>query len=177
MEAHPARMSRWLPMASTGTAPATVPTRALVGPVLTQAGFQYWYLACFPDCIIAVRQGIWAGLCLAMTGTVPPAHLGLLGALLVGLMKGRGEKLRQQVEATLQSTPTSRLRAKPNSVYQTMQLRSITFKAGGFGTLITPDIILETKSGSKQKYGIQKPEFEKAGALMKQMYPDLCKTL
>jgi hypothetical protein len=164
-------------MASTGTAPAAVPTRAVLGPVLTQAGFQYWYLACFPDCVIAVRQGIWAGLCLAMTGTVPPTHFGLLGVLLVSLMKGRGEKLRQQVEATLQSTPTSRLRMKPNLVYQTMQLRSITFKPGGFGTLITPDIILETKTGSKQKYGIQKPDFDKACAQLKQMYPDLCKAI
>ncbi len=168
-------MSRLQPMASTGTAPATVPTRTIVGPVLTQAGFQYWYLACFPDCVIAVRQGIWAGLCLAMSGTVPPAHFGLLGALLVSLMKERGIKLRQQAETALQSIPTSRLRMKPNLVYQTMQLRSITFKPGGFGTLITPNIILETKSGSKQKYGIQKPEFEKASALMKQMYPELCK--
>jgi len=162
-------------MASTGVAPAAVPTRALIGPCSTQAGFQYWYLACFPDCIVAVRQGIWAGLLLGATGTVAPVHFGLLGALLMALMRSQGLKVRQQVETMLQSAPTSRLRMKPNLVYQTMQLRSITFNSRSFGTLVSPDIILETKSGGKQKFGIQKPDFEKYMPTLKQMYPDLCK--
>jgi hypothetical protein len=164
-------------MASTGTALASAPTQAIIGPVLTQAGFQYWYLACFPDCIVAVRQGIWTGLLLAMSGTVLPAHFGLLGVLVGILMKGRGEKRRQQVETAIASTPTSRLRMKPNIVYLTTELRSITFKSKSLGTLITPDIILETRNGRKQKYGIQKPDFEKACVQLTQMFPGLCKTI
>jgi hypothetical protein len=170
-------------MASTGTAPAAVPTRAVVGPLFTQAGFQYWYLACFPDCVVAVRQGIWDGLMLAMSGTgkAPmPVYFGLLGGLVMQLMKGSGNKVRQRAEAALQNIPTSRLRLKPNLVYQTMQLRSISFKRSKFavpGSLITPDIIVETKSGGKQKYGIQPLDFDKACAQLKQMYPDLCKEL
>lgn len=158
-----------------GTGVASAPTRSIIGPCLTQAGFQYWYLACFPDCIVAVRQGMWSGLLLAMSGTVPPAHLGLLGYLLVLAMKGRGQKRRQQVEAEVAATPTSRLQMKPNLVYQMTELRSITLKAVGFGTLITPNIILEMKTGSKQKFGIQKPDFEKACEQLKQIYPALCK--
>jgi hypothetical protein len=175
-------MSRWRLMAS--TAPAPVPTRAIVGPVLTQAGFQYWYLACFPDCVVAVRQGIWDGLMLAMSGTgtpkVPALYAGALGVLVMHLLKGRGQKVRQRAEMTLQSTPTSRLRLKPNVVYQTMQLRSISFKRSKFavpGSIVTSDVIFETKSGGKQKYGVQPLDFDKSCEQLKQMYPDLCKTL
>jgi hypothetical protein len=151
----------------------------IVGPFLTSAGFQYWYLACFSDCIVAVPQGIWTGLMLAMSNSVPPVF-GLLGALLVHFASKRGQTLRQKIEATLTMTPASLLRLKPNTVYQKAQLRSITFKGGKFGraagSLITPDIILET-IGGKQKYGIQGPDFEKACGQLKQMYPDLCKSV
>ena len=43
-------------MASTGVAPASAPGRVIAGPLSTQGGFQFWYLACFPDCIVAVQQ-------------------------------------------------------------------------------------------------------------------------
>ena len=161
-------------MASTGIARASA-TQAIIGPVLTQAGFQYWYLACFPECIVAVRQGIWDGILLAMSGTVPPAHLGVLGYLLVALLKGRGEKRRKELEAAVTSTPTSRLRMNPNIIYEASQLRSITVKSRSFGTLITPDIILETATGKKQKYGIQKPDLDKAVQQLQQMYPNVFK--
>ena len=58
----------------------------------------------------------------------------------MALMRSQGLKVRQQVETMLQSAPTSRLRMKPNLVYQTMQLRSITFNSRSFGTLVSPDI-------------------------------------
>lgn len=158
-------------MAMTGAAPA--PTRAILGPCATQAGFQYWYLACFPDCIVAVRQGIWSGLLLAMSGTAP-AH-GLIGGLAGYLLKEAGQKRRLKVEAGIAGMPTSSLQAKPNLTYRVSQLRSITFKSKSFGTLITPDITLETTDGAKQKFGIQKPDFEKARAQLQQMYSTLCR--
>src|SRR6267142_2269027 len=134
-------------MTSTGVAPApaTSPSRTIVGPFLTSAGFQYWYLACLPDCVVAVPQGMWTGMMLALSNSVPPIF-GLLGALLVHLGSRRGQKLRVQIEATLQSTPDSQLRMNPNTVFPIAELRSIAFKGGKFahapaGSLITPDII------------------------------------
>jgi hypothetical protein len=91
----------------------------------------------------------------------------------VALLKGRGQKRRAQLEAAVTSTPTSRLRMAPNIIYESAQLRSITLKSRSFGTLITPDITLETKNGKKQKYGIQKPDFDKASQQLRQMYPTL----
>ncbi len=154
----------------------------IVGPFLTSAGFQYWYLACFSDCIVAVPQGIWTGLTLAMSNSIPPIVFGLLGGLLVHFAAKRGQKLRQQIEATLTKSPASLLRLKPNTAYPKAQLRSIAFKGAKFaragaGALITPDIILETTNGKNQKFGIQGPDFEKACGQMKQMYPDLCKSV
>ena len=164
-------------MASIGIAPAFAPTRAIIGPVQSQAGFQYWYLVCFPDCIVAVRQGIWAGLLLAMSGTTPPAHLGVLGYLLVALLKSRGSVRRKLVEAEITNTPTSRLRMQPNLVFEIPPLRAITLKGKSFGGLITPDITFETASGTKQKFGIQKPDYDKACPQLKLMYPALCKLI
>src|SRR5580698_7604837 len=103
-------------MPATGTSLASAPKRAILGPALTQGGFQYWYLACFPDSIVAVRQGAWNGILYGMAGEALPIHLGLLGYLLMALLKKQGVKRRQQVEATIESTPTSRLRANPNIV-------------------------------------------------------------
>ena len=161
-------------MPATGTSLASAPKRAILGPALTQGGFRYWYWACFPDGIVAVRQGAWNGILYGMAGEALPIHLGLLGYLLMALLKKQGVKRRQQVEATIESTPTSRLRANPNIVYDAAQLRSITFKSRTFGTLITPSITLETNDGKKKKFGMQKPDFDKALVQLKQMYPALC---
>jgi hypothetical protein len=155
---------------------ATKPSRAIVGPLSTQSGFQYWYLACFPDCIVAVRQSIGAFFVFGMANGAAPSIFGLLGVLINHLVRGKVQGYRQRIEATLASTPTSRLRMKPNVVYQTMQLKSITFKpVKNGGGLILPDVILETKDGKKQKYGMQPADFDKACAQLKQMYPELCK--
>jgi hypothetical protein len=164
-------------MTSTGVASATAPTRGIVGPFFTAFGFKYWYLACLPDCIVAVPQGVWTSIMLAMSNNVA-SMFGLLG----GLAAGHGHSLQTRIQATLPSTPDSQLRMKPNTVFQIAQLRAINFKAGKFakapaGALITPDIILETKSGGKQKYGVHGPDFQKACAQLRQMYPNLCKSV
>lgn len=109
-----------------------------------------------------------------MSGTVPSVRLGLHG-LVAYLMKKGGDKQRQKVEASIATMPTSSLKAKPNIIYPVSQLRSIMFNTRNFGTLITPNIILETSNGSKQKFGIQMPDFEKAQPQLQQMYPTLCR--
>src|SRR5258708_528617 len=112
-------------MTAFGTAPPTTSSRALVGPLSTQSGFQYWYLACFPDCVVAVRQNIGAFFMFGMANGAAPSVFGLLGVLINHLVRGKVQGFRQRTEATLQSTPTSRLRMKPNVVDQTMDVRCI----------------------------------------------------
>jgi hypothetical protein len=166
-------------MSSTGAAPATTPSRAIVGPFFTASGFKYWYLACLPDCIVAVPQGLWTSIMLAMSNNVASiAMFGLLG----GLASGRGHSLHARMLATLPNTPDSQLRMKPNTVFQIAQVRAIHFKGGKFahapaGSLITPDIIFEFKGGGKQKYGVHGPDFQKSCAQLQQMYPNLCKSI
>jgi hypothetical protein len=156
-------------------APVTTPSRAILGPLSTQSGFQYWYLACFPDCIVAVRQSMGAFFMFGLANGAAPSMFGLLGVLINHLVRGKVQSFRQRIEATLASTPTSRLRMKPNVVYQTMQLKSITFKpVKNGGGLILPDVILETQDGRKQKYGMQPADFDKAWTQLRQMYPELC---
>jgi hypothetical protein len=164
-------------MPSTGFAPAPLPEREIVGPCLTSGGFQYFYLVCFSDCVIAVPLGIWTGLMVALSRSAGPPVLGLLWALLIALGAKRGQKLQKQTESDLARTPSARLRAKPNTVYLKSQLRSITLKHSKFavpGSLLTPDIILETQS-RKKKFGIHPADFAKASEQLKQMYPDLCR--
>ncbi len=95
--------------------------------------------------------------------------------MLVALLKGRGNVRRTQVESEITNTPTSRLRMQPNRIFQISQLRSITLKGRNFGGLVTPDITFETADGSSQKFGIQKPDYDKACPQLKQMYPALYK--
>jgi hypothetical protein len=165
-------------MANVGTAPALAPTRLVLGPLSTQGGFQYWYLACFPDCIVAVRQGIGAFFALGMAnddGVTYPLLFGLAGILVNHLLKPKARAYRLRIEAMVQGTPTSRLRTKPNVAYDVAQLKAIICKAKKGAPLILPELILETKSGSKQKFGVRPAEFLKACEHLKQMYPGLCK--
>jgi len=113
----------------------------------------------------------------ALSRSVGPHVFGLLGALLISLGAKRGNELQKQTESNLARTPSTRLRAKPNTVYLKSQLRSITLKNSRFaapGSLFTPDIILETQS-RKKRFGIHPADFAKASEQLKQMYPDLCK--
>jgi hypothetical protein len=163
-------------MANTGVAPALAPNRILLGPLSTQSGFQYWYLACFPDCIVALRQGIGAFFVLGMAnddGVSYPAWFGLAGVLVNHLLKPKARAYRLRMERMVQSCPTSRLRTKPNVVYEVTQLKTITCKAKKGAPLILSELILETKKGSKQKFGVRPAEFKKACEHLTKMYPQL----
>lgn len=162
-------------MSSTGTAPALSTSRAIIGPASTQGGFQYWYLACLPDSVIAVRQSIGAFFILGLSNGALPPIFGLVGGLLNMLVKGRVKSFRERTEAKLQSASASQLRVKGNIVLTKSQFKSITFKNKSFGTLVLPDLTIETITGKKYKYAMQAPDFEKACAQMKQMYPDFCR--
>src|ERR1700730_9356870 len=163
-------------MANIGVAPALAPTRIVLGPLSSQGGFQYWYLACFPDCIVALRQGIGA---FFVTWDVERRRC--LVSCLVWLgrsffqpfVKPKARAYRQRMEAMVQNSPTSRLRTKPNVVYEVTQLKAIQCKAKKGAPLILSELILETKSGSKQKFGIRPAEFKKTCEHLKQMYPAL----
>jgi hypothetical protein len=163
-------------MANIGVAPALAPRGFILGPLSTQSGFQYWYLACFPDSIVAVRQGIAAFFVLGMAnddGVSHPALFGLLGVLINHVLKPKAQAYRQRMEAMVQSAPTSRLRTKPNVAYEVTQLKAIICKAKKGAPLILPELILETKSGTKQKFGVRPAEFKRACEHLKQMYPGL----
>jgi hypothetical protein len=165
-------------MANVGAAPKLAPTRIVLGPLSTQGGFQYWYLACLPDCIVAVRLGSGACFVLGMSnddGGTYPMLFGLVGVVVHYLLKPKARAYRLRVEAMVQSTPTSRLRTKPNVAYDVAQLKAIICKSKKCAPLILPELILETKSGSKQKFGVRPAEFLKACEHLKQMYPGLCK--
>ncbi len=164
-------------MANIGVAPAVTPTRVVIGPLSTQSGFQYWYLACFSDCIVALRQGIGAFFILGMSnddGVSQPALFGLAGVLVNHLLKPKALAYRQRMESMVQSTPSSRLRTNPNVAYEITQLKAITCKLKKGAPLILSELIFETKSGSKQKFGVRPAEFKKACEHLKQMYPGLC---
>ena len=125
---------------------------------------------------VALRQGIGAFFVLGMSnddGVSYPALFGLVGVLVNHLLKPKARAYRQRMEAMVQNSPTSRLRTKPNVVYEVTQLKAIQCKAKKGAPLILSELILETKSGSKQKFGIRPAEFKKTCEHLKQMYPAL----
>jgi hypothetical protein len=79
------------------------------------------------------------------------------------------------MEAVVQSGLTSALRSKPNVVYEVTQLKAIICKAKKGAPFILPELILETKSGRKQKFGVRPAEFLKACEHLEKMYPGLWK--
>jgi hypothetical protein len=163
-------------MAKIGVAPALAPIRIVLGPLFTQGGFQYWYLACFSDCMVAIRQGIGAFFVLGMAnddGVTYPALFGLTGVLVNHLLKPKARAYRLRAEAMVQTSPTSQLRAKPNVVYEVAQLKAVQCKAKKGAPLILPELILETKSGGKQKFDVRPDEFKKACEQLKLLYPNL----
>jgi hypothetical protein len=106
-------------------------------------------------------------------GVSYPALFGLVGVLINHLLKPKARAYRQRMEAMVQNSPTSRLRTKPNVVYEVTQLKAIQCKAKKGAPLILSELILETKSGSKQKFGVRPAEFKKACEHLKQLYPGL----
>jgi hypothetical protein len=157
-------------MANSGTALAATPARIIVGPVSTQAGFQYWYLACFPDYLIAVRQSMAAFFALAMShsgrDSVSPITF-----LVQRSSQPSAQAMRQRIETALQSTPKERLLGKPNVVYRATQLKAIVHKSKKGAPLFLSDLMLETTLGSRQRYGIASVDFEKIYSQLKEMYP------
>jgi hypothetical protein len=156
-------------------APAATP--AFVGPVKAHAGFRYWYLACFHDCLIAVRQGVLTGLLLGLSGPIPRARFAGLGYLTMTSLMKRGNAKRRQVEADLPTIPTSRLRMDPNLIFEIAQLRSIVVKRGGFAGVVILDLILETSQGSRHKFGIPPKELPGVSTQLQKMYPALYKLI
>jgi hypothetical protein len=169
----------WQPtsMANIAAKPALAPAGVIIGPLVTHGGSRYWYLACFPDAIVAVRQGLGAVFVLGMAnddGLMMPGLFGLAGLLVNHLLKPKARVFRLRMETTLRNTPTSQLHSKPNIVHDVAQLKAIKCVAKKGAPLILPELILESKNGNKQKFGVRPAEFKKACEYLKQMYPALC---
>jgi hypothetical protein len=156
-----------------GVAPARIANRAIVGPFFTAAGFRGWYLACFPDSVVPVPQGL-RGFWLAVSGFNLPIRG--MGSLLANVMYGYGPRLRKRTEATLADTPDSQLREHVGIPMS--QIRCIVFHRGKFAKsgLATPSIILETTNRGPQEYGVNLPDFERVCTQLQQMYPTHCKS-
>ena len=156
-----------------GLAPARIANRSIVGPFFTAAGFRGWYLACFPDSIVPVPQGL-TGFWLAVSLLNLPIRG--MGSLLANLMYGYGPRLRKRIEATLADTPDSHLREHIGIPIS--QIHSIVFRRGKFANsgLVTPSIILETANRGRLEYGVNLPDFERTCAQLQQMYPTHCKS-
>jgi hypothetical protein len=177
MDVHFRSVARYLPMANLGAAPALAPTGTVIGPLFTRGGSQFWYLACFPDSIVALRQSIGAMFLLGMAnddGLMMTGLFGVSGILINRLLIPKARAHRLKVEAMVRNTPTSSLRLKPNVVYQVAQLKAVKCVAKKGAPLILPEIVLETKNGNKQNYGVRPAEFKKACQYLKQTYPALC---
>ena len=159
---------------ATGTAPALSQNHAVLGPASTQGGFQFWYLACFPDRIIAVRQGVGAFFLLSFAYGGLKAHFGLLGILVSWLVKGPVKNYRVKTEAQLGKLQPMQLQSKGNITYNASELKSITCtNVKKAFSAFQPKITLEMASGKSQTYLIPSTDFEPVCARLKQMYPYL----
>lgn len=153
--------------------------KALAGPVFNASGLKLWYLVCTPESIVAVPYGLWTSMVLSQANSLAAAAMfGLVGAFL----SSKGKSARTRIETELEGAHPAQLRMKPNVFLPVSQIVGIRFKGekwakGQPGALITPDIILETKTGGKRKFGIYGPDFQKASAELRRMYPALCKSI
>jgi hypothetical protein len=162
-------------MARFGTAPALAPAPTFIGPLLSAAGFRYWYLACQPDSLIVVPQAFWDGFFASHAGVVLPSRINFYVYYLFIFLKNTGVKRRQGIEADLNLVPASSLRRPPNRVYDASRLRSITLVWHRRSAISTPDVIFETIDGEKKNFGIQRHDFDLACAVLTEIYPGLCK--
>jgi len=159
-------------------ATATTGNRVIVGPASTAFGFQCWYLVCFHDAIVAVRQSFLTAAAMAYSTDRKPKAYGVLAQLFMDALTSPGRRLRQQIPSRLQIVPDSQLRSRPNVVILTSQVHSIVLKSSKiarYGMLVTPEINLEMKTGKKMVYGIYVWDFEKVCGQIWQAYPQLCK--
>ena len=162
-------------MARFGTAPALAPAPTLIAPLLSAAGFRYWYLVGLPDGLAIVPQPFWDGFFTSHSGTRLPPRMNFYAYYLMTFLKKTGAKRRQAMEADLRLVSDSSLRMPPNQVYQRSRLRSITLIAHR-NSISTPDMILETIEGKRVKFGIQHHDFDQASAHLLRMYPGICKS-
>ena len=157
-------------MANSEAAPASTPARIIVGPVSTQAGLQYWYLACFPDYVIAVQQSMAAFFVLGMShagrDSVTP-----ISYLAQRFLQPRTQSYRRRIENTLRTAPRERLMRKPNVVYPATQLKAIVHARKNGEPLFLSDLIFETTNGDRQRYGIVSADFERIYPQLEEMYP------
>jgi hypothetical protein len=61
----------------------------------------------------------------------------------------------------------TRLRGKPNVVFPTTQLKAISYTLKKGAPLFASNLILETKTGNKQRYGVVPADFEKVSSQLK----------
>jgi hypothetical protein len=113
---------------------------------------------------VAVSAGFW----LAVTASMPGAYGGLVGALagMPGHVKGN------KLTARLFAATESELAVMPGAVvYRPEDVQSIVCKRV---TLGTPDLIVTTKDGRKQKYGLANPlDFDAVVNALRGCYGDL----
>ena len=136
----------------------------VIGPMLTAFGFRSWYWACRPSQLVAVPAGFWV----AVTASMPGAYGGLVGALagMPGHVKGN------KLTARLFAAADGELAAMPGAVvYRTENVEAIACKRL---TLGTPDFIVTTKDGHRQKYGLANPlDFDAVVNALRGCYGDL----
>lgn len=162
-------------MPSTAFATATTGNRVIVGPALSAFGFKCWYLGCFPDAIVAVRQSFLTAAAIAFSTESRLKLNRFYSQLLWDLVASPGRRLRRRIPETLQTAPDSQLRSRPNIVIPTSQVRSIVLKSGSLARFSAPEINLEMNTGKKLIYGIHGLDFEKVCGQLWQTYPQLCK--
>jgi hypothetical protein len=136
----------------------------VIGPMLTAYGFRSWYWVCRPTQLVAVRAGFWV----AVAASMPGAYGGLVGALagMPGHVKGN------KLTARLFTATDEQLAAMPRAVvYEREDVEAINYKRL---TLGTPDFIVITKSGRREKYGLANPlDFDAVVNALRGCYGDL----
>jgi hypothetical protein len=160
-------------MNATGVSTAPASKTVVVGPLFTGYGFKYWYWVCSSDSIVAVPQGLKTGIRL-MLANHAAIMFGLLGSLVMALLRKRGTSSHDRLIAELAGMPTSELYGEPNVVFQLNQVQRIAFKGSSkLSGLLCPDLILETKSGDKRVFGMQPRDVKHFCTELDRLYPQL----
>jgi hypothetical protein len=145
-------------------------SRAVLGPVFTQAGFKGWHMVCLADALITVPQGFLR----TLSGTMAAASplFGLAGALFAA----KGSKHSTKAKALLAQMPEDHLRADPhNVVYPLAELVSISLKRP---KLSSPEIRLERRGQGVMVFGLTMiSAFGEISAELQRLYPGLCRSI
>ena len=136
----------------------------VIGTMLTAYGFRSWYWVCRPTQLVAVRAGFWV----AVAASMPGAYGGLVGALAGMPGQVKGNKLTARLVAATDDELAAMSRA---IVYKTEDVESSIYKRPTLGTL---DLIVTTKDGRRQKYGLANPlDFDAVVNALRDRYGDL----